>query len=972
MPPSPEKGLQALQRLSLTLGTTLSLSRESTAFMEWVISFFSPSVVALFVRREEHDALHFIQGKPRPREAKEPLPLGFNPWDWLETQGIAHPEEAPFFRYALPLSVEGEIFGILCLGRPQPLGERERQTLDIAVTLLGSILRNIQRYREVETLVEKRTAALRASEERYRIISESISDIAYTVRVEEDGTIIPEWATDAFFRMTGYTEEDLRHLNGWTSITIEEDYAKTQARRERILEGRSDVEEFRVRFKDGSIHWIRDYSHPVWDDKQERVVRIYGAAQDITAYKQAQQALEQSAAEANALLETARAITSLDLDDVLHTIAEHSKRLFQADGSRIHLIEADGATLRCVVAHHDAAEQVLSLPIPLGKGFTGQVAASGKARLINDTENEGGGIHVPGTPAESEALMLTPLRRGEKVIGVMTISRLGTERPFSEHDLKYLQAFAAQAAIAIANAQLYEKRQRFASQIQAVNRLGERLLNIQQDTAAYAAVCEILADIHAPVCHIIISRQEAELRPVHTWSNRERDFVPPTQADVQSLASLQQQASASRHIQLSRERPVAMCAPLTHGEKTLGTISVIFPNEHTLCEEDSTLLNVVASLLANALENIRLFDELRHQLEHIRTLHLVDRAISASVDLDVTLKVILEQIRVHLRADMAAVFLLGAYMRHIPCRAIEGQHSGTVSRQINLNAHLPVVRQVLFSQQPATVTDQKVLSALFTPPQWPIQEGITSVELTPLLAKGQIRGILAIFSRSEAGISPQEQSLVQAIARQTALGIEHIQLFERLQHTSLQLAAAQDQVLEHVALLVEGHNQEPSGMTLEMANLASSIAQILGLADEDIHHLRRGILLHDIGMLLIPEVKVNQAGPLSEAEKLTLREHPYLGYEFLRPLDFLHPALDVVHYHHERWNGSGYPQGLSGTEIPLNARIAAVTDVWIAMTSRRPYRPAHPPAKALQTIQSQAGKAFDPQIVEALSTLVEE
>ncbi len=963
-----QTGLHALQRLSITLGTTLSIQNESASFLEWVTSILSPSVTALFVRDATGDTLHFINGSPAPRDRNTPLSLGFSPWEWLESQGIAIP---PGEQYAVPLSVEGEIFGILCLALPEPLSETDEQVVDIAATILASVLRNIQRYRDIESLVEERTAALRASEERYRLISETVSDFAYAARVTEDGTIIPEWVTDAFFRLSGYSPDELSQLDGWTAIIEEEDYEIGFRRRRRVLQGESDIGEFRVRFKNGSVHWLRDYTRPVWDEKAGRVVRLYGAAQDITAYKQAQQALEQSVAESNALLKVAGAITSLDLEQVLATIVERARELFRADGSRIHLLEPDKRTLRCVVAHHEAAEQVMALPVRLGEGFTGKVAAEGKGRIINDTEASGEGIHIPNTPVESEALMLAPLQRGENIIGVMTVTRLGTERPFSPHDLTLLQAFAAQAAIAIANAQLYEKRRRFASQIQAVNRLGEQLLNIQQPIPAYAAVCKMLVHLNPSTRRVLISRQETELRPVYAWENGEGNPAPPPLPADSPLRALQHQAAVSRRLQSSPATPAAICAPLVHGDQTFGTLSIVFQEEHILQEEDTALLNVIASLLSSALENIRLFEELHHQLEHIRTLHLVDRAISASVDLDVTLKVVLEQIRIHLEADIAAVFLLDAYMQHIPCRMLEGLRGGVSLRQIVINTRSPTIRQVLLSQQPTTIYDRKVLQSIFVSPQWLIQEDIACAELTPLIAKGQTRGILGIFYRRECVARPREETLIQAIARQTALGIEHIQLFEQLQHTTLQLAASQDQILEHWALLIEAHGQEPSGATLRMANLAVSIGQMLHFSSEDIRHLRRGVLLHDTGMLLIPEVNTRRPGPLSEEEKRILQEHPYLGYEFLKPLEFLRPALAVVRHHHERWNGSGYPLGLSGADIPLNARIAAVADVWIAMTSRRPYRPAFPPEKALQIIQSQAGKEFDPQVVEALSALVQ-
>jgi HD-GYP domain-containing protein (c-di-GMP phosphodiesterase class II) len=143
--------------------------------------------------------------------------------------------------------------------------------------------------------------------------------------------------------------------------------------------------------------------------------------------------------------------------------------------------------------------------------------------------------------------------------------------------------------------------------------------------------------------------------------------------------------------------------------------------------------------------------------------------------------------------------------------------------------------------------------------------------------------------------------------------------------------------------------------------------------DEDsMIHIRRGALLHDIGKMGVPDAILLKPGPLGEAEWAEMRRHPTYAYEMLRPIAYLRPALDIPYCHHEKWDGSGYPRGLKGEEIPLAARIFAVADVWDALRSNRPYRTAWDEAQVRAYIASQSGTHFDPTAVQAFLRLDED
>lgn len=141
------------------------------------------------------------------------------------------------------------------------------------------------------------------------------------------------------------------------------------------------------------------------------------------------------------------------------------------------------------------------------------------------------------------------------------------------------------------------------------------------------------------------------------------------------------------------------------------------------------------------------------------------------------------------------------------------------------------------------------------------------------------------------------------------------------------------------------------------------------MSEEELVHVRRGALLHDMGKMGIPDAILRKPGPLSEEEWVIMRRHPVYAYEFLSPIPFLRLALDIPYCHHERWDGTGYPRGLVREEIPLAARVFAVVDVWDALRSDRPYRKASPMEEVRQMIREGTGTHFDPRVVDAFLTL---
>jgi len=193
---------------------------------------------------------------------------------------------------------------------------------------------------------------------------------------------------------------------------------------------------------------------------------------------------------------------------------------------------------------------------------------------------------------------------------------------------------------------------------------------------------------------------------------------------------------------------------------------------------------------------------------------------------------------------------------------------------------------------------------------------------------------------------------------------------EHLEQAHQELQEAYGATIEGWARALELRDQETEGHSQRVTALTLRISSAMGIQDDEMQHISRGALLHDIGKMGIPDSILFKPGPLSYDEWVVMRKHPTYAYNLLSPVSYLQPSLDIPHYHHERWDGSGYPQGLEGEEIPLAARIFAVVDIWDALHSDRPYRGPMPTDQVIEIIKKSSGSHLDPNVVEIFLNMI--
>ncbi len=380
--------------------------------------------------------------------------------------------------------------------------------------------------------------------------------------------------------------------------------------------------------------------------------------------------------------------------------------------------------------------------------------------------------------------------------------------------------------------------------------------------------------------------------------------------------------------------------------------------------DELRLLTAVADIAANAIRRASLHEQTERRLRQSTALRTIGSAISASVDLRLTLNVFLSQVVTQLGVHAADVLLLDSNTQMLQYAAGQGfrtsyfQHVRTRIGEGRAGRAALERRIIEAAETGAAVQPSARTGALQS-------EGFVSYFGVPLIAKGQVLGVLEIFHRVPLATDPEWLEFLSDLASQAAIALDNAALFDNLQRSNTDLQLAYDATIEGWSRALDLRDHETEGHSRRVTEITESLARTMGVSGVELIHIHRGALLHDIGKMGVPDNILLKPGPLTEDEWMLMREHPTHAYRLLAPIHFLWPALEIPYYHHEKWDGTGYPQWLKGAQIPIAARVFAVVDVWDALRSDRPYRAAWPADRVREYIQSQAGTHFDPQIVKA-------
>ena len=352
---------------------------------------------------------------------------------------------------------------------------------------------------------------------------------------------------------------------------------------------------------------------------------------------------------------------------------------------------------------------------------------------------------------------------------------------------------------------------------------------------------------------------------------------------------------------------------------------------------------------------------LEERVEYIAALHQIDLAIMSSPEIGATLGLVLEQVRAQLGVDAATVLTcdpqtedlfyaaasgLSQTVSSLPAQAVGFGPAGRAARQRE------AVELSNLTWTPEVFADVPLLASEQFAAYWAV----------PLIAKGTLKGVLEVFHHSSILPDTGWRERLDILAGQAAIALDSAAMFQDIQRSHQELMEAYEATIEGWGRALDLRDQETEGHSRRVTDLSERLARALGLSETALVHIRRGALLHDIGKMGVPDRILLKTDNLTSTEWRVMRRHPQDAYDMLSPIAFLRPALDIPYCHHEKWDGTGYPRGLRGDQIPLAARLFAIVDVWDALRSDRPYRASWPEEKVLDHIRSHSGTHFDPQV----------
>ncbi|HEY9151254.1 MAG TPA: PAS domain S-box protein [Anaerolineales bacterium] len=425
-------------------------------------------------------------------------------------------------------------------------------------------------------------------------------------------------------------------------------------------------------------------------------------------------------------------------------------------------------------------------------------------------------------------------------------------------------------------------------------------------------------------------------------------FFPTDQHDLIKNADRQRLAGESSRYEVDflhksgrRLNLLVSGSPLIESEQYKGTMAVFMDNTQRKQDQRKIL----------------------RQLDYLTALREIDQAIAGNIQLESVLKIVLKHVIAELRVDTAVVLLYDPLEKVLKYQLGIGLRTNAL-QFTRLGLGDGYAGTAALSRKTIHIPNLRIRTTDFLRSPNFSQEGFVSYFAIPLIAKDEVKGVLEIFHRS--AFDPEEEKLdfMETLAKQIAIAINNASLYEDIQRSNIELSQAYDSTIEGWSRALDLRDKETEGHTQRVTSLTEKLVRNMGIPEADMIHIHRGALLHDIGKMGIPDRILLKPDQLTDEEWILMRQHPLYAYELISPITYLRPALDIPYCHHEKWDGTGYPRGLKGEQIPLAARIFAIVDVWDALTSDRPYRKAWRKEDAVKYIREQSGKHFDPVVVE--------
>jgi putative nucleotidyltransferase with HDIG domain len=600
----------------------------------------------------------------------------------------------------------------------------------------------------------------------------------------------------------------------------------------------------------------------------------------------------------------------------------------------------------------------------ISEGVLGRTIRQRKTQIINDIEADADYIPFENEPNLSAVVI--PLMSNGYVNGVITIHS-EMVNAFSSIDIWLAEAVAAELTRAW-------ERSRYHQRLMNLVQTGSQLSAMVKPETTVSEVASIARDI-----------LQARFTFVQIHLGQERNFTQDASSGEapRLLESLQNSDNSEALIQMAfnavqpfRVRDVRkypstshliidhtglrsmLAIPIRWHRLSIGTILAFGKqNEVFFNENDQSLAELLSVQAAGAFESTWLQQELRGSLKTTSRLYRLSNQIIQAESLQSAALDIAQTAHKIAKSSITGIMLFNLEGKVVAETQIDssGAHTG-------IDHPKEIIKNVMESGQLIYLSQGNSVTRVCLPIQTPILKyGILWMDIP----EDQGRKTIA---------NPND---LQALVNQTAIALERSVLLveSRRQATEIKAAydmleATYDQTLASLMSALDARDRETEGHSLRVSHLTAKLGKILNFSHEQLKVLERGSLLHDIGKIGISDTILHKPGPLSEKEWVLMRRHPDIGAKIVEGIPFLQDTIVLIRHHQERWDGTGYPEGLRGEEIPILARMFSIVDAFDALTSNRPYRQKISALEAVEYLHEQAGILFDPQIVSVFEKLV--
>ena len=793
-------------------------------------------------------------------------------------------------------------------------------------------------------------------------------------------------SSDVLDEIFGVDESYDHSVEGWLNLVHPDDREEMfRYFNEEIIakRGRFNRDYRIIRQNDRAERWVHGIGELALD-ADGRVLSMKGSIQDITDRRQMEEALRQRLLELESLYQVSTSLRTVQSFEVaLPVVLDGTLSALGTDTGAILLYHPETGELR-VTSPRGWFTHIQDVPVKPGEGLPGRVFSTGQPYLSVEFAQESfphSSVHHRIPNGWGGACL--PIRAGIETVGVLFVA-VKLPRQITPEQMKLLHSLVEIAGSTLHRTRLYDETARraveFASLYETSRALSEQmdlktLLQLIVDTARKMLDSDssgmYLYDPSTDELGLTVNTKSytnigSRLKMGEGLAGRVAQTRIPLRIDDYSVwegRSLQYEGIPLRAV---------LEVPMLYGGELIGVLTVdeVGDSERKFTKADERLLSLFASQAAGAIHSTRLREEAFGRLRHLQTLRAIDKAITSSLDLRITLNILLKHVLDQLDVDAAAVLLIHPYDKTLRYSAGQGFLTSHIEgAEVHLNDEFAgrcvMERRILRASNREDVRGNAPFHRLW------LEEDFVDYICAPLIAKGEVKGVLEVYGRSKFNPGREWFEFLETLAGQAAITIDNSQMFDNTQRVNMELAIAYEATIEGWSRALDLREKEAEGHTQRVTELTMVLAKAMGIKDSELQHIRHGALLHDIGMMGIPDRILLKKGKLTKKEWEEIRKHPTLAFQMLHPVHYLRRALEIPYCHHEKWDGSGYPNGLKGEQIPLSARIFAVVDVWDALNSPRSYREAWTKKKAMAYIREQSGKHFDPRVVKVFLRLID-